>query len=62
MKEITVKIEGMKCVKCEAHINSAISKNFEIKKVNSSHGTGETVILTKTDIDETKLKDIIKAY
>lgn len=37
---------------CESHVNDAVRKAFPVKKVTSSHGKGETVILTETDISE----------
>ena len=42
MLRITCKIDGMMCGMCESHINDAIRKNFDIKKVSSSHTKGET--------------------
>ena len=33
---------------CEAHINDAIRKKLEVKKVTSSHKKGETVIISKS--------------
>lgn len=59
MLRITCKIDGMMCGMCESHINDAIRKNFDIKKVSSSHTKGETVITTEKDIDDTKLKSVI---
>lgn len=42
----------MMCGMCESHVNDAVRKAFPVKKVTSSHGKGETVILTETDISE----------
>ena len=61
MQKITVKVDGMMCGMCESHINDAIRKAFSVKKVTSSHGKGETVILTKSDIDEAALRSTIGA-
>ena len=36
MKKITVKIDGMACGMCEAHVNDCIRANFAVKKVTSS--------------------------
>ena len=44
MIKTTVKVDGMMCGMCEAHINDAIRRNFNVKKVKSSHSKGETVI------------------
>ena len=59
MERILVKIDGMMCGMCEAHVNDAIRKSFPVKKVSSSHSKGETVIVTDTDIDEARLRQAI---
>ena len=59
MLRITLKIDGMSCGMCEAHINDAIRQNFRVKKVTSSHKKGETVILTEQAPEEEKLRAVI---
>ena len=59
LEKILVKIDGMMCGMCEAHVNDAIRKSFPVKKVSSSHSKGETVIVTDTDIDEARLRQAI---
>ncbi len=59
MKKITLKIEGMKCGMCEAHINDIIRKNFKIKKVISSCVKNETIIFSNDVMDEETLKNVI---
>ena len=61
MKKITVKIDGMMCGMCGAHVNDAVRGKFPVKKVTSSHAKGETVILTEADIDEAALRAAIDA-
>ncbi len=61
MQKITVQVDGMMCGMCEAHVNDAVRKVFPVKKVTSSHGKGETVILTENDIDEAALRSAIGA-
>ena len=61
MQKITVKVDGMMCGMCEAHVNDAVRKAFPVKKVTSSHSKGETVILTGQDIDEAALRSAIGA-
>lgn len=61
MLKITVKIDGMMCGMCESHVNDAVRKAFQVKKVTSSHSKGETVILTENDIDEASLRAAINA-
>ena len=59
MQKIILKIDGMACGMCEAHINVVIRREFEIKKVTSSYKKGETVILAEKLPDEEKLKKAI---
>ena len=37
MIQTTVKISGMACAMCEAHINDTIRRAFSVEKVSSSH-------------------------
>ena len=59
MIKTIVKIEGMMCGMCEAHINDAIRNSFDIKKVKSSHRKGQTIITSSESIDKDKLKEVI---
>lgn len=59
MIKTTLKIDGMMCGMCESHINDAIRSSFDVKKVNSSHTKGETVIVSREAIDEDKIKSVI---
>ena len=61
MYEIILKVDGMMCGMCEAHVNDAVRDNFNVKKVKSSHSKGQTVILTEEDLDDKKLSDIVSA-
>ena len=61
MLKITVQIDGMMCGMCESHVNDAVRKTFQVKKVTSSHSKGQTVILTENDIDEGTLRLAIGA-
>lgn len=59
MLKYILKIDGMMCGMCEAHINEAIRAAFNVKKVSSSHSAGETVIITEAPLDESKLADTV---
>ena len=52
MIQTTVKVSGMACSMCEAHVNDTIRRAFSVEKVSSSHAKGETVILSKAPLDE----------
>ena len=56
MIQTTVKVSGMACSMCEAHVNDTIRRAFSVEKVSSSHAKGETVILSKAPLDENALR------
>ena len=59
MVETILKVNGMMCGMCESHINDAVRNAFPVKKVSSSHGKGQTVILSETEIPEAELRPVI---
>lgn len=62
MVKTVLKIDGMMCGMCEAHMNDLIRKNFKVKKVTSSVKDGETVIISDAELDipwaKKQIKDI----
>lgn len=61
MKKTTVKIEGMACGMCEAHVADVIRKNFNVKKVTASHEKKEAVIISEQPLDKTAIKSSIES-
>ena len=62
MIKTILKIDGMVCSMCEAHINDVIRKTVPgAKKVSSSHAKGEASFLTEEAVDESSLKAAIAA-
>lgn len=61
MIKITLSIEGMRCVKCEAHMNEAIKEAMKVKKVSSSHEKKETVIIAYDDVSDDVLNKIVES-
>lgn len=61
MIKYTVKVEGMQCGMCEAHVNDTVRKTFSVKKVTSSHSKGQTVIVSELPLDVQALADAINA-
>ena len=59
MIQTIIKVDGMMCNMCETHVNEAVRKAVNVKKVTSSHTKGETVILSDEAIDEEKIKAAI---
>jgi len=51
----------MMCGMCESHINDAIRQAMQVKKVTSSHGKGETVVISEDPLDEAQVKAAIAA-
>lgn len=61
MYRIVMKIDGMMCGMCEAHINDVIRKNVkDAKKVVSSHTKKESSFLCDEIPDLNGLKQAIK--
>lgn len=60
MTKTVLKIDGMMCGMCEAHMNEAVRNAFNVKKVTSSHSKGETVIISENPLDENKIGDVVK--
>ena len=61
MIRTALKISGMMCGMCEAHINDVIRAAFPVKKVSSSRAKGETVILSEAPLDAEKLRQAVSA-
>ncbi len=59
MFKTTLKIDGMSCGMCEAHVNDTVRRIVQLKKVTSSHSKGETVIISENEPDEAALSDAI---
>ena len=61
MIKTTVKIDGMMCGMCEAHISDTIRKAFpDAKKVSASRKNGEATFLTENEIDAKVLETAIE--
>ncbi len=57
MYQITMRIEGMACSMCEAHINDVIRKTVpDAKKIKSSHSKGESAFVTEKQPDMATLE------
>jgi copper chaperone CopZ len=62
MYKTTVKIDGMACSMCEAHVNEAIRRALpDAKKVTSSHTQKTASFLTEEKADLDKVKKAINA-
>lgn len=61
MYECVIKVDGMMCSMCEAHINDAVRAAVSAKKVTSSRKKGETTVQTETEPDVDAIKAAISA-
>lgn len=61
MTKTVLSVEGMMCGMCEKHLNEAIEKAFDVKKVTSSHLNKETEILSDAPLDEALLRTTVDA-
>lgn len=59
MIQTVVKVSGMACSMCEAHVNDAVRAALPVQKVTSSHTKGETVILSQELLDEGAIRAAI---
>ena len=59
MWKYTIGVEGMACGMCENHVNETVRKRVDTKKVTSSKGKKQTVIITEENLTEQQCKDII---
>ena len=59
MYKYTIKINGMKCQHCEAHMDEALKAKYNVKKVKSSHEENQTILITEDEVNENELKDIV---
>lgn len=54
-----IKIDGMRCGGCEAHVNNLINKNFKVKKVKSSHIFKKSKIQSDEKLDVHRLRNVV---
>lgn len=55
MNKIILKINGMKCGMCEAHVNDLFRKNIKFKSIKSSHSKNETIIICENEYTKGEL-------
>ena len=51
MVKTVLKIDGMMCGMCEAHMNDLVRKCFQVKKVSSNAKKGITEVISEKEID-----------
>jgi copper chaperone CopZ len=59
MYKTTIAIDGMMCSMCESHINDAVRRGLNVKKVTSSQRKGETVMISEEPVTEADIHAVI---
>lgn len=59
MYKAELKIDGMACGMCEAHVNDTIRNHMTVKKIKSSWKKGTTTFLCEDKPDEEELKKVL---
>lgn len=59
MIKTVVGIEGMMCGMCEAHVNDAIRRGLNVKKVSASHKKNEAEIISEEAISPEEIKKVL---
>lgn len=55
-----LRVEGMACSMCEAHVNDAIRRNFNVKSVKSSRRKKRCVITSEQELDLNEVAAVIR--
>ena len=59
MIETTLSIDGMMCSMCEAHVNDAIRRNFDVRSAKSSRRKKRCVVVSEEPLDEVRLRAVV---
>ena len=57
----TMKIEGMMCPRCEAHVVKALKAIDGVEAASASHNDGTAVVTLSKDVDNSILKAAVEA-
>lgn len=57
-----VGVDGMMCGMCEAHVNDAVRRAFEVQSVKSSRRKKTCVIVSENELDQERLKKAIGEF
>ena len=60
MFKTTVGIEGMMCGMCEAHVNDAIRKSLDVKKVSASRKHKNAEIISEAPLSEDVVRKTVE--
>ena len=60
MEERSIKVRGMMCEHCEAHVKKALEKLNDVFCATASHQNGEVKIQLTSHVSDTELKAAIE--
>lgn len=58
--EKTIKVEGMMCHNCEAHVQKALESIRKVESAVADHEAGTVVLTLSGDVKEEKLKKAVE--
>ena len=58
--EKVMKIEGMMCIRCEAHVKKALEALPQVESAQASHTDGTVIVILKEDIADEVLKKVVE--
>ena len=61
MTKTTLKIDGMTCGMCAAHVHDTIRACVPVNKLTTSHSKGTSVLVTEAPVNETALRAALDA-
>ena len=61
MIKTTLGIDGMMCSMCEAHVNDAIRRSFDVKSAKSNRRKKQCVVISEDELDRERLFATIEA-
>ena len=59
MTEKILKVEGMMCAHCEAHVKEALEKISGVESAVADHNNGEVKVTLSSDVADDSLKSAI---
>ena len=59
--EVTLKIEGMMCGHCSGRVKKVLEELPQVSEAQVSHEKGQAVILLNSEIELSKLTEVIEA-
>ena len=59
MIETTLGIDRMMCSMCEAHVNDAIRRNFDVASAKSDRRKGRCVVVSEEPLDEGRVRSVL---